>query len=143
MSRALLDDHLLRDFLADDLPAGLRQLLSEHEPATTNCYLYRLCRSVASSTGGALTGSWPTDKRRSLGERLVVLPDTVEVVPMRTLAFRMAELADAYRLSTLGAEAIAAAQKLRAPLRVWSGDDGPRIRHAMASLDLDYRTIEH
>lgn len=141
MTRAILDDHLLRDLLADDIPAELDAVLAGHEPATTNHYLYRLCRSVVSAPGGALTGAWPPARRRALGSRLVELPTTVEVVPMRALAYRMAELADEHAVSTLGAEAIAAAEHLDAPLCVWSGDDGPRIRAAMAALGRDYRTV--
>ena len=59
MTTALLDDHLLRDLLAADLSEQLGRLLREHEPATTNFYLLRLCKSVVSARGGALTGSWP------------------------------------------------------------------------------------
>ncbi len=141
MTRALLDDHLLRDLLADDVSEELHQLLGEFEPATTNLYLYRLCRSVVSAPGGALTGSWTAEHRRALGARLVALPPSIDVVPMRLVAFRMAELADAARLSTLGAEAVAAAEYLTAPLCVWEGDDGPQIRAALAASDGDYRTL--
>lgn len=141
MTRALLDDHLLRDLLADDLSEELRQVLADHQPATTSLYLYRLCKSVVSAPGGALTGSWDPEQRRALGVRLVTLPDDIEVVPIRVLAFRMAEIADAHRVSTLGAEAVAAAENLMAPLCVWEGDDGPGIRAAIAALHGDYRTI--
>lgn len=44
-------------------------------------------------------------------------------------------------MSTLGAESVAAAEGLGAPLCVWEGDDGPGIRSAMADLGLEYRTI--
>lgn len=142
MSRAILDDHLLRDLLADDPAPALRDALGEYAPATTNHYLYRLCRSVVSATGGALTGGWTDEQRRALGARLVGLPASVEVVPMRTLAFRMAEIAAEHRVSTLGAEAVAAAEHLDAPVLVWSGDDGPGIRAAMTALDRIYRTID-
>lgn len=141
MTRAVLDDHLLRDLLAGEVSGGLAQVLTEHEPATTNLYLLRLCRSVVSATGGSLTGSWPTKARQALGRQLVSLPDDIEVVPVRTLAFRMAELVAAYRLSSLGAEAVAAAEHLSAPLCVWIGDDGPNIRSALIELNGDYRTI--
>ena len=141
MTRALLDDHLLRDLLADELSEELRQVLADREPATTSLYLYRLCKSVVSAPGGALTGSWDAEQRRALGVRLVTLPDDIEVVPIRVLAFRMAEIADAHRVSTLGAEAVAAAEKLMAPLCVWEGDDGPGIRAALAALHGDYRPI--
>ena len=141
MSQAVLDDHLLRDLLADEVSTGLAQILADHEPATTNLYLVRLCRSVVTAAGGALTGSWPASARRELGRQLVAMPDEVEVVPMRTLAFRMAELADAHRLSALGAEAAAAAEHLDAPLCVWTGDDGPHLRAAVTAVGGDYRTV--
>lgn len=142
MSHVVLDDHLLRDLLADDVGPSLDRMLAAHSVATTNLYLVRLSRSLASAAGGALTGAWPLEARRSLARRLVGLSDDIEIVPMRSLAFRMAELTDAYRLSSLGAEAVAAAEHLGAPLCVWSGDDGPRIRAAMAGIGVDYRLLD-
>jgi len=141
VSRAILDDHLLRDLLAGDAPARLVDLLAACEPATTNLYLYRLSKSVASARGGALTGGWSAEHRRSLGAKLLTVPDDIEIVPLRTIAFRMAEISAAHCLSTLGSECVAAAEHLDAPLCVWSGDDGPGIRAAMIERGLDYRTI--
>ena len=138
---ALLDDHLLRDLLAANLSTELEEILEEHEPATTNLYLYRLSRSVVSARGGALTGSWPAEHRRELGRTLLGLPDSVQVVPMRLLAYRMAEIADAQRVSTLGAEAAAAAEHLGAALCVWEGDNGPGIRSAVDAVGALYRTV--
>jgi hypothetical protein len=79
---ALLDAHLLRDLLADDLGTKLAQILDEHEPATTNTnlYLHRLSRSVVSARGGALTGLWPGEHRRELGRALLALPESVRPV---------------------------------------------------------------
>ncbi len=141
MTNTVLDDHLLRDLLAGEASGELLQMLADHQPATTNMYLLRLCRSVVSAAGGTLTGSWSASARRALGQQFLALPEDVEVVPMRSLAFRMAELADAHRLSSLGAEAVAAAEHFGGPLCVWVGDDGPGIRAAMANLAGDYRTI--
>lgn len=141
MSPALLDDHLLRDLLTGEVPDQLGAVLADHEPATTNLYLYRLARSVVSARGGALTGAWSPEHRRALGARLLALPPGVQVVPLQALAHRMAELADAHRVSTLGAEAVAAAEHLGAPLCVWAGDDRPRIRAAMEALGRPYRTV--
>jgi hypothetical protein len=138
---ALLDDHLLRDLLADDLSTELAEILGEHEPATTNLYLYRLSRSVVTARGGALTGSWSVEHRRKLGRTLLALPESVPVVPMRVLAYRMAEIADAQRVSTLGAEAAAAAEHLSATLCVWEGDDGPGIKSALDVVGAPYRTV--
>lgn len=141
MTRVILDDHLLRDLLADDVPEDLAAVLDERQPATTNLYLYRLSRSVVSSRGGALTGGWSAEQRRALGSKLLTLPANVEIVPMRTIAYRMAEIAAAHRVSTLGAECVAASEHLDAPVRVWSDDDGPGIRAAMNDRGRDYRTI--
>jgi hypothetical protein len=141
VNRALLDDHLLRDFLAEDVGDALAQVLRQHEPATTNLYLYRLSKSVVSARGGALTESWPPEQRRELGRALMAIPATVEVIPIRLLAYRMAEISGAHRVSALGAEAVAAAEHLDAPLCVWEGDDGPAIRSAMVALGARYLTI--
>ena len=142
MTQAVLDDHLLRDLLTRKISLGLEAVLRDHEPATTNLYLLRLCKSVARAQGGALTGSLPPAVRRALGRRLVALPEDIKVVPMRDIAFRMAELAATHRLSNLGAEAVAAAEHLEAPLYVWAGDDGPHIRAAMTTVG-EYRTVPH
>ena len=142
MSWAILDDHLLRDLLADDLPAELARVLDRYQPATTNLYLYRLSKSVVSARGGALTGGWTAGQRRALGSNLVALPDGIQIVPLRTIAYRMAEIAESHRVSTLGAECAAAAEHLDASLNVWSGDDGPGIRAAVTGLGLVYRTID-
>jgi hypothetical protein len=141
VTSAVLDDHLLRDFLSEDVGQDLAGILAEHEPATTSLYYLRLCKSVVSARGGRLTGSWPAERRRALGRTLLVLPEAITVVPIRSLGFRVAELAEAHRLSTLGAEAVAAAEHLGAPLVVWDGDDGPNIRAAAAALGRPYRTI--
>jgi hypothetical protein len=138
---ALLDDHLLRDLLAENLSRDLAQILDREKPATTNLYLYRLSRSVVSAKGGALTGSFSTAQRRQLGRRLTELPEAIQVVPMRALAYRMAEISDAYRVSTLGAEAAAAAELLSAAMCVWEGDSGPGIRAAVIAVGAPYRTV--
>jgi hypothetical protein len=137
----ILDDHLLRDVLADDVPGELISVLARHEPATTNLYLFRLSKSVVAARGGALTRGWDDEQRGALGSKLLTLPKTVEIVPMRVISYRMAEIASTHRVSTLGAECVAAAEHLDAPLCVWSGDDGPGIRAAMTDLNHDYRTI--
>jgi hypothetical protein len=73
VSPAILDDHLLRDLLADDLSPGLAGALDRHEPATTNLYLYRLSRGVISARGGALTGGWTPEQRRAPGIRAAMV----------------------------------------------------------------------
>jgi hypothetical protein len=138
---AVLDDHLLRDLLADEVSEDLAEVLAEHEPATTNFYYLRLCKSVVSARGGSLVGSWPIERRVALGRTLLTLPGSVMIVSLRDIAYRMAELAATHRVSNLGAEAVAAAEHLGAPLCVWTGDDGPGIRDALTSLGGSCRTI--
>jgi hypothetical protein len=133
VTHAVLDDHLLRDWIAEDLGEQLNRVASEYDLATTNLYFVRLCKSVIGARGGQLTGNWSPERRRALGQRLLQLPDSILIVPMRLIAYRMAEVSDAHRVSTLGAEAIAAAERLDGPLCVWNGDDGPAIRSAAAA----------
>jgi hypothetical protein len=141
VSWVILDDHLLRDLLADDLPPELARVLNQHQPATTNLYLYRLSKSVVSARGGALTGGWTAEQRRALGSSLLALPASIQIVPLRTITYRMAEIAESHHVSTLGAECVAAAVHLDAAVYVWSGDDGQGIRAATTDLGVDYRTI--
>jgi hypothetical protein len=141
VSRVVLDDHLLRDVLTDRIGNDLAVLVSTHQLATTNLYLFRLCRSVVSARGGSLTPAWTDAQRAALSRTLLALPASIMVAPISPLAFRMAELADAHRLSTLGAEAVAAAQHLGAAIAVWRGDDGPGIRSAAEATGVPYLTV--
>jgi hypothetical protein len=136
----VLDDHLLRDWLAGPDRALLRAVGSE-ALATTNLWYVRLCRSARSHAGGSLLGSWSDDERGALLEALFALPPEVEVVPMRYLAWRMAELGDAHGLSSLGAEAVGASERLDARLLVSRRDDGPGIRAAARASGVGYRTL--
>ncbi|MGD0880618.1 MAG: hypothetical protein ABSB09_03475 [Acidimicrobiales bacterium] len=141
MSRVVLDDHLLRDVLAGEQGRHLGRLVTSNELATTTLYYVRLCKSVVGARGGALTGGWSGERRRELGRRLVVLPESILVPSMRLIGYRVAELAEGERISTLGAEAVAAAEHLGASLCVWEGDDGPGIRGAARTAGVTYRTI--
>jgi hypothetical protein len=142
VKKVVLDDHLLRDVLADELSGSLARLLTTHEPCTTNLYLLRLCKSVVSARGGQLTGFWNPEQRLALGRKLMVVPATIEIVPMQVLTMRMAEIADVHRVSSLGAEAIAAAEYLQGPLTVWAGDDGLGIRTAAKAHRVAYRVLK-
>ena len=141
MTHAVLDDHLLRDLLADDMARSLRTLLRTREAATTNLYYVRLCRSAATARGGQLTGAWPEPRRRELARVLLALPASITIVPMRSIAFRIAELVGGHAVSTLGAEAVAAAEHLEGELCVWKGADGPRIRACAQATAVPYRTL--
>jgi hypothetical protein len=141
VSHVVIDDHLLRDVLAGERGRLLARLIDTNELATTNLYYVRLCKSVVAARGGKLTGGWAADRRRELGRRLLDLPASILILPMRLIGFRIAELAEGQRVSTLGAEAVAAAEHLEASLCVWEGDDGPGIREAASATGVRYQTI--
>jgi hypothetical protein len=89
-----------------------------------------------------LLGGWDPNERDALVAALVALPDEFEVVPMRQLAWRMGQLISEHSgLSTLGSEAVAAAEALNAPLLVSSKDDSPGVRGACRMLRMRYTTL--
>ncbi len=138
----LLDDHLLRDWLAGP-DAALRGAIRRDSLATTNLFYARLCKSAARQQDGALLGGWDPDERDALIGALVSLPDEFEVVAMRDLAWRMGQLvAQHHGLSTLSSEAVAAAEHLGARVLVSSRDESPGMRAACKSLQLRYATLE-
>jgi hypothetical protein len=137
----VLDDHLLRDWLVGPDPA-LRRAVRRDDLATTNLWYARLCKSAAGRRGGALFTAWDHAERDALVAALVALPDDFEVVPMRALSWRMGQLiSEHHGLSTLGSEAVAAAEALGARLLVSSRDDSPGMRECCQALRLRYRTL--
>lgn len=137
----VLDDHLLRDVLADRRSEDLEFHFGARELATTNLFYVRLCKSALGGRGKQLTGGWPVEQRQALARTLMVLPAEIVITPIRTIAFRMAEIGNQHRVSTLGAEAVAAAEHLDAELWVRAGDDGPGIRSACNEMGIQYRAI--
>lgn len=121
---------------------ALVETLSGEPVATTNLWYARLCKSAARATGGALLAGWSEAERRALIAGLVVLPDDIAITPMRALAWRMGELiADHQGLSTLGAEAVAAALAMNGRVLVSARDDGPGIRACCETLGVNYEAL--
>jgi hypothetical protein len=141
MSVVVIDDHLLGDVVGGMVPTALATLVRQNVIATTNLYYYRLCRAALVARGGALTGSWSPERREQAARALVALSPEIEVLPIRALAFRIAELARDHQLSTLGAEAVAAAEARDGSLFVWEGDDGTNIRACCEAVGVAYRTV--
>ena len=137
----VLDDHLVRDWLARRDPV-LVDAVDGEQVATTNLWYTRLCKSAARAASRALLEGWSLEERRTLIAALVALPGEIVVIPMRQLAWKMGVLiADHGGLSTLGAEAVAAALDLEARLLVSSRDDGPGIRQCCSTLGVGYDTL--
>lgn len=138
----LIDDHLLLRVILGDEPTGLRP--NGAAIATTGLWYHRLCRALSDR---AILGSMS----RRLGDldtatagaaiaAVITLPDTIELLSLRNLAWPMTELVHAgARLNLLSLEALAAAKYLGAgiclaklddnePLRSMAGIHGVRIR---------------
>lgn len=142
MAVVLLDDHLLRDWLAGP-DTALQRAVARANVATTNLWYARLCMSGAGHRGGALLGSWSGNEREAVIAGLIALPESFSVVPMTDLAWRMGQLVHEYvGLSTLGSEAVAAAERLGARILVSSRDDGLGIRRACGALDIQHRALQ-
>jgi hypothetical protein len=137
----LLDDHLLRDWMTtrdDDLSA----VIGGEELATTNLWYARLCKSAARGEVGALMGVLPLRQRKTLVAALMQPPVDVMILPMSQLAWRMGELSsEGVGLSTLGAEAVAAAEALEARLVVSERDDAPGVRRRCREAGISYATL--
>lgn len=137
----ILDDHLLRDWMARPDRALQRSVRGE-ELATTNLWYARLCKSAARAGTGALVGDLNLAERQALVAALVRLPGDFNVVPMRDLAWRMGVLiSEEAGLSTLGAEVVAAAEALGARILVSSRDDSPGVRRCCQRLSVTYSTL--
>lgn len=144
----LIDDHLVRDLAAGELPTELEA--ADDEFATTNLWLFRLASALArQGLGGSLSGrirGLGTDElarfRRELAERTELLT----VVPMQQIVWSMADLQERHReeghqLSAAMAEALAAAHFLGAAIAVAEADVGPGLRAAAEADGIPFRVI--
>ena len=144
MSTVLVDDHLLLRILLDDEPSTLRP--TGATVATTGLWYHRLCRALADD---AVIGSMSrrlgavdaTVAAEVLGA-VMELPDTVELVSLRTLGWPMGRLVHiGARLNLLSLEALAAARHLTAEVCLAEGGDNDPLRASASSFGVAVRTI--
>ena len=144
----LLDDHLVRDLVAGELPSEVAE--PEDEFATTNLWLVRLAgaltrQGISGSLSGSIKGLGEADAmrfRQYLTERMELLT----VVSMRELVWPIAELQQRHRaaghlLSTAMAEVLAAAHALGATIAVAEDDVGPGLQAAAAADGVPFRVV--
>jgi hypothetical protein len=148
VARVVIDDHLLRDVLAGDRSPDLGGLATSL--ATTGLWLFRLSSAwAAPEVLGKLTApvaALPADQQELFRARLVALPDEIELLPLRQLAWSMALLQHRHRiegrpLSTAMAEALAAAHALHAAIAVSSHDVGPNLKAAAEHDDVAFHIV--
>jgi hypothetical protein len=141
----LVDDHLLLRVLLGDEPATLRP--AGTAIATTGLWYHRLCRALADE---AVVG--PMSRRLGAVDdaiagavlRAVVdLPDTIEMVSLRTLGWPMGALLRAGAdLNLLSLEALAAARHLDAEVCLAAADDNGPLQVAATRFDVVVRTVD-
>lgn len=144
MTVALIDDHLLLRVLLDDEPSALRP--AGTRLATTGLWYHRLCRALADQAViGAMSrrlGAVADEVAMATLAAVIDLPDTVELVSLRTLGWPMAQLVHARgRLNLLSLEALAAARHLTADICLAEQDNNEPLRVAATDLGIAVRSI--
>ncbi|MDZ4827737.1 MAG: hypothetical protein SGJ13_14930 [Actinomycetota bacterium] len=140
----VVDDHLLLRVLLGDEPPALRQ--HGGQLSTTGLWYHRLCRALADTT---VVGTMS----RSLGNiddqaaarvigAVTMLPDTIGLASLRTLAWPMAALIEAgARLNLMSLEALAAARHLDATICLAEADDNRPLVEVAGHHDVVVRVI--
>jgi hypothetical protein len=137
VTTVVIDDHLLRDILTAERPydpGGLATIV-----ATTGLWLFRLSSSwAAPEIAGKLSApvaALPLEQQDRFRSQLMALPDDIGLLPLRRLAWPMAQLQHRHRiqgrpLSAAMAEALGAAQAFGAAIAVSHYDVGPNLKAA-------------
>jgi hypothetical protein len=137
VATVVIDDHLLRDVLTGNRPSDLGGIATSL--ATTGLWLFRLASAWASpDVVGKLTApvaALSAGQQELFRARLVALPDDIDLLPLRQLAWPMALLQYRHRsegrpLSAAMAEALAAAHTFGGAIAVSSQDVGPNLKAA-------------
>ncbi len=141
----VVDDHLLVRILLDDEPTDLRP--AGGRILTTGLWYHRFCRAVVvPAVAGTLSrslGSADPELGAAAIRAVVDLPDTIDLVSLRDLAWPMAGLlADGVRLNLLSLEALAAAEHADADLCLAPADDNRPLRSAAEARGTIVRTVE-
>lgn len=148
MSTVVVDDHVLRDVLTGERPHDLGGIASRL--ATTGLWLFRLSSSLANPrVAGKLSApvaGLPVELQVQFRTHLTALPDDIEVLPLRQLAWPMAEMQHRHRslghhLSAAMVEALAAAHALDAGIAMSQHDVGPHLRAAAEEDGIDVHVL--
>lgn len=149
MAPVVIDDHLLRDVLVGRRTPDLDGLALDGL-ATTGLWLFRLCSSLADErVAGKLSApvaSLPENLQAAFRAQLLALPDEIQVMSLRDLAWPMAVLQARHRaagrgLSTAIAEALATAHALDALIAVSHADVGPSLQAAAEADGVPFRAL--
>ncbi len=126
----VVDDHLLLRILLADEPEDLRP--GGGRVFTTGLWYHRLCRSVGDRSvvgvfSRALGRAEPPVAAAAI-EAVTRLPDSIDLLSLRELAWPMARLVDdGVRLNLMSLEALAAAEHLEAELCLAGANENPPL----------------
>ena len=126
----VIDDHILLRILLADEPLDLRP--GGGRVFTTGLWYHRLCpsvgrRSVIGVFSGALGHSEPLVAAAGI-EAVTRLPDSIDLLSLRELAWPMARLVDdGVKLNLMSLEALAATEHLNAELCLAVADENPPL----------------
>jgi len=145
LSIVLVDDHVLLRVLLDDEPPTLRP--AGTAIATTGLWYHRLCRALADkSVVGSMSrrlGAVEDAVASKVVGAVVGLPDTVELVSLRSLGLPMGQLIHVgARLNLMSLEALVAARHLSAEVCLADAYDNLPLRAAATEFGVVVRTIE-
>ena len=140
----VVDDHLLLAILLDDEPADLRPRGAR--VYTTGLWYHRLCRALTDrAVRGVFSerlGAADDAIAARVIEAVTSLPDTIDLVSLRDLAWPMARLAaEGVRLNLMSLEALAAAEHLGAELCMAPADENPQLLAAAQSRERPTRLV--
>ena len=144
-NRYVVDDHLLLRILLDDEPEALRP--DGGRVFTTGLWYHRLCRSVGDREvvgvfSRAIGGASPSVAARAIAA-ITQLPDLIDLISLRELAWPMARLVDdGVRLNLMSLEALAAAEHLEAELCIAVTDMNPPLLAAAQTRATTVRLLE-
>lgn len=149
MAVVVIDDHLLRDVLTGERTFDLDGLAADGL-ATTGLWLFRLCSSFANPTVvgklSAPVAALSDQLQSAFRSQLTALPPEIEVLPLRDLAWTMAQLQHRHRaggraLSAAMAEALAAARHFNGAIAVSTVDVGPNLRSAAKADKIPFHAL--
>jgi hypothetical protein len=141
----VVDDHLLLRILLDDEPLELRP--GGGRVFTTGLWYHRLCRSLGDrSVVGVFSralGRADAPVAAKAIEAVTRLPDSIDLLSLRELAWPMARLVDdGVRLNLMSLEALAAAEHLDAELCLAVADENPPLVEAAQTRTTSVRLLD-
>jgi hypothetical protein len=141
----VVDDHLLLGILLDDEPQDLRP--GGGHVFTTGLWYHRLCRSIGDrSVVGVFSrilGRADPPTAAAAIEAVTHLPDSIDLLSLRELAWPMARLVDdGVRLNLMSLEALAAAEHLEAELCLAVADANPPLLAAAQARTIAFRLLD-